>query len=51
MSALHRWINRHLLKFGVFRQHVTRVAHNTSNDMTVKAGYVASVNEVVKAGK
>jgi hypothetical protein len=51
MPALHRWINRHLIKFGVVRRRVTRVAQNTRNDMTVKAGYVAFVNEGVNAGK
>jgi hypothetical protein len=51
MPALRRLINRHLIKFGVVRQCVTHVAQNTRHDMTVKAGYVAFVNEGVKAGK
>jgi hypothetical protein len=51
MPALRRRINRHLIKFGVVRRRVTRVAQNTRHDMTVKAGYVAFVNEGIKAGK
>jgi hypothetical protein len=51
VPALRRRINRHLIKFGVVRQRVTRVAQNTRHDMTVKAGYVAFVNEGIKAGK
>jgi hypothetical protein len=51
MPALRRRINRHLIKFGVVRQCVTRVAQNTRHDVTAKAGYVAFVNEGIKAGK
>jgi hypothetical protein len=51
MPALRRRINRHLIKFGVVRRCVTRVAQNTRHDMTFKAGYVAFVNEGIKAGK
>jgi hypothetical protein len=51
MPALRRRINRHLIKFGVVSRRVTHVAQNTRHDMTVKAGYVAFVNEGVKAGK
>jgi transposase-like protein len=51
MPALRRQINRHIIKCGVVRRRVNRVAQNTRHDMTVKAGYVAFVNEGVKAGK
>jgi hypothetical protein len=51
MSALHRRINRHLIKFGVVRRRDNHVVQNTRHDMTVKAGYVEFVNEGVKAGK
>jgi hypothetical protein len=51
IPALRRLINSHIIKFGVVRQLVTCVSQNTRHDMTVKAGYVAFVNEGVKAGK
>jgi hypothetical protein len=51
MSTFRRWINRHLIKFAIFRRRVISVAQNTLHDMTVKAGYIAFVNEGVKAGK
>jgi hypothetical protein len=51
MADLHGWINHHLLKFGVVRGRVTRVAQKNHHDMTVKAGYGAFMNEGVNAGK
>jgi transposase-like protein len=36
MPALRRRINRHLIKFGVVRRCVTRVAQNTRHDMTAR---------------
>jgi hypothetical protein len=51
MPARRPRINRHIIKFGFVRRRVTRVAQKTRHDMTVKAGYVAFVNEGLKAGK
>jgi hypothetical protein len=51
MPALRRRINCHLIKSGVVRRRVTRVAQTTRHDMTVKDGYVAFVNEGIKSGK
>jgi hypothetical protein len=49
--ALRPWINRHLIKFGIIRRRVTRVALNTRHDMNMTAGYVAFVNEGFSAEK
>jgi hypothetical protein len=46
-----RWrLRRHLVKLGVVKRRVTRVAQNTRYDLTVKQEYVKYINEQIKIG-
>jgi hypothetical protein len=39
-----------LVKLGVVKRRVSRVAHNTRYDLTVKQDYVKYINEQIKIG-
>jgi hypothetical protein len=50
--ALIRWrIYWHLKKYGIVRQHVTRVAQNMRYDQAGVNGYIQYVKEAITAGK
>jgi hypothetical protein len=51
VRSAHRRVYRHLVKQGVVRRWVTRVAHNTQYDQNVKNAYVSYINEQIKIGR
>jgi hypothetical protein len=50
VRSIRRRLRRHLVKLGVVKSRVTRVAQNTRYDLTVKQEYVKYINEQIKIG-
>jgi hypothetical protein len=51
VRSARRRVYRHLVKQGVMRRRVTRVAQNTRYDQHVKNAYVSYINEQIKIGR
>jgi hypothetical protein len=51
VRSVRRRFFRHLVKQGVVRRRVTRVAQNTRYDQNVKNAYVSYINEQIKIGR
>jgi hypothetical protein len=50
VRSIRRRLRQHLVKLGVVKRRVTRVAQNTRYDLTVKQEYVKYINEQIKIG-
>jgi hypothetical protein len=50
VRSIRQRLRRHLVKLGVVKRRVTRVAQNTRYDLTVKQQYVQYINEQIKIG-
>jgi hypothetical protein len=51
VRSIRRRLRRHLVKLGVVKRRVTRVAQNTMYDLTVKQEYAKYINEQIKIGR
>jgi hypothetical protein len=50
VGSVRRRVYRYLVKQGVVRSRVTRLAHNTRYDQNIKNDYVSYINEQIKIG-
>jgi hypothetical protein len=50
VRSIRRRLRRHLVKLGVVKRRVTRVAQNKRYDLTVKQEYVKYINEQINIG-
>jgi hypothetical protein len=51
VRSIRRRLRRHLVKLGVLKRRVTRVAQNTRYDLTVNQQYVQYIKEQIKIGR
>jgi hypothetical protein len=51
VHSIRRRLRQHLIKLGVVKRRVTRVAQNTRYNLTVKEQYVQYINEQIKIGR